>query len=403
MGLPGRGERAAHARLNPESGATALPVGGGYAVYMGAGSPLSQVQGVGLYGPVGDAELERMETFYRERAAPIQLELASLADATLLPLLSRRGYQAVEQTHVLVRPIGGAEPAAMEGSPRDKLAEAGAAEVEVVPIRRDEVATWAESVLRCFFEDPAELPGPLLEGAIAMASIPMVSCWLARVGGRIAGGGAMVMHNRLALICGDGTLPEFRSRGVQTALLRARLEPRPPRRLRPGRHLHPAGQQLAAQRRTPGVSGRLCTDAHGPRVTDHDPTIRARGRKLGPSQRDRRLQRRGPHAGDGSGIGALPAMPGARGPHRGARGRGRHAPRRGRRRDVRPSACSSVIAGLAAHGLQGAAAASLWLGRGMGPAPVAFAAGLDGLSSTCLQLPPAGDRQSVGLADPLPD
>jgi hypothetical protein len=40
----------AQARLDPESGAMALPVGGGYAVFMGVGSPLSQVQGVGLYG-----------------------------------------------------------------------------------------------------------------------------------------------------------------------------------------------------------------------------------------------------------------------------------------------------------------------------------------------------------------
>ena len=109
------------------------------------------------------------------------MELASLADATLLALLSRRGYRAVEQTHVLVRPIGAREPSAIGGvGPRRKQAEAGAAEVEVVPIRPGEVATWAESVLRCFFEDPAELPRPLLEGAIAMASIPTVSCWLAR-------------------------------------------------------------------------------------------------------------------------------------------------------------------------------------------------------------------------------
>jgi GNAT superfamily N-acetyltransferase len=212
----------AQARLNPGSGATALPVGGGYAVFMGAGSPLSQVQGMGLYGPVSEVELERMEAFYRERGAPIQLELASLADATLLRLLSRRGYQAVEQTHVLVRPLGAREPSAMEGLRFDKKTEA--AEVDVVAIRPSEVATWAESVLRCFFEDPAELPRPLLEGAIAMASIPRVSGWLARVGGRIAGGGALVLHNRLALICGDGTLPEFRSQGVQTALLRARLD-----------------------------------------------------------------------------------------------------------------------------------------------------------------------------------
>ena len=59
---------------------------------------------------------------------------------------------------------------------------------------------------------------------MAMGSIPTVSCWLARVDDRIAGGGALVIHDRLALICGDGTLPEFRSQGVQTALLRARLD-----------------------------------------------------------------------------------------------------------------------------------------------------------------------------------
>jgi GNAT superfamily N-acetyltransferase len=216
----------AQARLDPHSDADSLPVGGGYAVFMGAGSPLSQAQGMGLYGPVAEADLERMEDFYRRRGAPVQLELSSLADATLLGLLGRRGYRAVHQTHVLVRPIGAREPSAPAGADRDRdrQAEDRAKDVAVAAVGPGEVATWAESVLRCFFEDPAELPRALLEGAIAMASIRAVSCWLARVGGRIAGGGAMVIHNRLALICGDGTLPEFRSQGVQAALLRARLD-----------------------------------------------------------------------------------------------------------------------------------------------------------------------------------
>jgi GNAT superfamily N-acetyltransferase len=127
---------------------------------------------------------------------------------------------------VLVRPIGAREPSAPAGADRDRdrQAEDRAKDVAVAAVGPGEVATWAESVLRCFFEDPAERPRALLEGAIAMASIRAVSCWLARVGGRIAGGGAMVIHNRLALICGDGTLPEFRSQGVQAALLRARLD-----------------------------------------------------------------------------------------------------------------------------------------------------------------------------------
>jgi hypothetical protein len=242
----------AQARLNPESGASALAIGGGYAVFMGPGSPLSQVQGVGLYGPVGDAEFERMESFYRERGSPVHFELASLADATLLALLSRRGYRAYEQTHVLVRPIGAREPSTVEGSAHDRKADARSTEVEVAPVRPGEVVTWAESVLRCFFPDPAELPRPLLEGAIAMASIPAVSCWLARVGGRIAGGGAMVIHNRLALICGDGTLPEFRSQGVQTALLRARLD-----------RAHRSGCDLAVICTQPGSSSQRNAERQG--------------------------------------------------------------------------------------------------------------------------------------------
>ena len=53
--------------------------------------------------------------------------------------------------------------------------------------------------------------------------VPGVTAWLARADGRPAGGGSLMIHQGLALICGDGTLPDFRHQGVQTALLRARL------------------------------------------------------------------------------------------------------------------------------------------------------------------------------------
>jgi GNAT superfamily N-acetyltransferase len=214
----------AHARLNPKSGATAFPVGGGYAVFMGAGSPLSQVLGLGLYGPVAESEIARMEAFYRKRGAPIHLEVASLAESSLLGLLSRRGYGVQGQTHILVRPIQPVESfqaglANGKSTSEDEIA----AGVQVAPIQPGEVATWARSVLRCFFEGPAEPPAPLFDAALAMGSISTVSCWLARVDDVIAGGGALVIRDRVALICGDGTLPAFHSQGVQTALLRARL------------------------------------------------------------------------------------------------------------------------------------------------------------------------------------
>ncbi len=213
------------ARIDPMSGATALPVGGGYAIFMGAGSPLSQVIGLCLHGPVAESELEQVESLYRDRDTPIQLELSSLADPTLLGLLSSRGYRPAEQTHVLVRPIGPGETDGRRAASRatDRADDAGG-DIAVAPIRPDEVETWAEAVLRCFFPGPQDLPERLKEGAIAMATLPIVSGWLARADGRIAGGGALAVCNGLALICGDGTLPDFRNRGVQAALLRARLE-----------------------------------------------------------------------------------------------------------------------------------------------------------------------------------
>jgi GNAT superfamily N-acetyltransferase len=224
----GKENARAQARLNPKSRATAMPVGGGYAVFMGAGSPLSQAQGLGMYGPVAEVEIERMETFYRERGSPIHLEVTSLADPTLLGLLSRRGYETLEQTHVLVRAIQpvesfGAGPSTSTLADGWSAQEGTTAGPRVTLIRPGEVAAWAQAVLRCFFPAPAEIPAPLFEGAIAMGSIPTVSCWLARVDGQIAGGGALAIRDGLALICGDGTLPTFRSQGVQTALLRARL------------------------------------------------------------------------------------------------------------------------------------------------------------------------------------
>ncbi len=223
---PGWGSRTRRreARLNPKSGATAFPVGGGYAVFMGAGSPLSQVLGLGLYGAVAESEIARMEDFYRKRRASIHLEVSSLAESSLLGLLSRRGYGVQGQTHILVRPIqpGGSFQAGSADEEPTSAAEIST-RLQVAPIHPGEVATWASSVLRCFFEGPAELPAPLYEAALAMGSIPTVSCWLARVNDQIAGGGALVIRDRLALICGDGTLPAFRSHDVPTALLRARL------------------------------------------------------------------------------------------------------------------------------------------------------------------------------------
>ncbi|MGC8639124.1 MAG: GNAT family N-acetyltransferase [Isosphaeraceae bacterium] len=205
-------------KLAPESRADALAVGGGHAVFLGTGSPLSQAQGLGLDGQVSPHDLERLEQFFHDRHTQPRIEVCSMADPSLLVELSLRGYLIAEQTHSLVRQVRG------RSLPRTWGAQAEeSAGVSIVQVQREGLERWVDVVLDCFFQPPATIPPLLREGAIAMGRVPGNTAWLALVDGQPAGGGSLMIHDGLALISGDGTLPGFRLRGVQTALLRARL------------------------------------------------------------------------------------------------------------------------------------------------------------------------------------
>ena len=57
-----------------------------------------------------------------------------------------------------------------------------------------------------------------------MAAVPGLVRYLARRDGAPAGGASLRVSEGVAQLCGAATLPEHRRRGVQTALLAARLE-----------------------------------------------------------------------------------------------------------------------------------------------------------------------------------
>jgi GNAT superfamily N-acetyltransferase len=124
--------------------------------------------------------------------------------------------------------------------------------VEINRVGPDELEHWADVVLRCFFEEPESPPPALREGAIAMSMVPGTTSWLARVGGQPAGGGLLMIHDGLALICGDGTLPSYRHRGVQTLLLQARLA-----------HAAASGCKLAAICTQPGSGSQRNAERQG--------------------------------------------------------------------------------------------------------------------------------------------
>ena len=189
-------------------GSAVLEVAGGCAIFVGAGSPLSQAVGIGLNGPVSVADLDGLAAFYHCRGAPVSIDLCPLADPGLLPALGTRGYRPTEFSNVLAKRLAAAE---IVLTPRVRRALAG---------ERD---LWSHTVGSGFF-DQHELTGEEMDVGRAIFAMPGAMCWLAVAGtGEPAGGGALAVYDGLATLFADSTIPAFRRRGLHYELIAARL------------------------------------------------------------------------------------------------------------------------------------------------------------------------------------
>ncbi|MBA2244922.1 MAG: GNAT family N-acetyltransferase [Gemmatimonadetes bacterium] len=202
----------ARARLQPESGAEWIEVAGAYAMYEGAGSPLTQTFGLGLFDAVMDAEMEALEEFFLQRGAPVFHEVSPLADLELLALLSQRGYQPVEFTSVMFRPIRRdlRLPAASNERIRTRIIEPG------------EEKLWAQTAARGWSES-AELTDFILEMGEISAHATNALCFLAELEGEPVAAGSLNLWEGVALLAGASTIPGARKQGAQRALLESRL------------------------------------------------------------------------------------------------------------------------------------------------------------------------------------
>jgi hypothetical protein len=67
---------AANARgCNNQPGSAMLEVAGGFAIFVGIGSPLTQAVGIGLNGPVSEAEIQQLEQFFHSRGSRVSIDL----------------------------------------------------------------------------------------------------------------------------------------------------------------------------------------------------------------------------------------------------------------------------------------------------------------------------------------
>lgn len=203
------------------------PVGGAAAVYGGPGEPFNKLAGLG-FAPLDEDVLQDVEREFDARQAPLQVEFAVLANPEVATQLARRGYHLVNFEHVLGLELTAA------------VVERAAAEYEAhaangVRVRRaseTDGAAWLHAVATGFAH-PDVFDGPPSHESVApnalarvfedFARIPGLVSYLAEHDAALAGGASLRIIDGLAQLCGAATLPDHRRRGVQSALLRARL------------------------------------------------------------------------------------------------------------------------------------------------------------------------------------
>ena len=199
------------------SDAHVLEVGGGVAAFTEAlfGRKLNHVTGLGMAGAVDEDAFARLEAAYAERGLGVEIDLCPHVDPGLLPLLARRGYAVNAFSNTYARTLVDVPGAAISAS------------IEILQ-GADAAALFVEASVAGFSLQAQQRPRELL---VALARIAQAredtSLFVARVDGQAAGSAGLgVMDTPLGRV-GElyiaSTLPAFRGRGVQAALLQARL------------------------------------------------------------------------------------------------------------------------------------------------------------------------------------
>jgi GNAT superfamily N-acetyltransferase len=183
---------------------------GAYAVFDGVDSPCTQTFGLGIFEELTSATLDTIEAFFARHEAPVFHEVSPFAGPAALALLCQRGYRPMEITSVLYLPVA-------------QATSITPANLSVRVINPDEATLWSEVSTRGWVQDHPEFADLFLDLGAVIAASEHTVCFLAEIDGQPGAAGVLCLHDGVALFGGAATVPEFRRRGLQAALLQARM------------------------------------------------------------------------------------------------------------------------------------------------------------------------------------
>ena len=181
----------AYRTLYPDARTATRRLSGGVAVFTETGSPVNHLVGAGLTEPITDQGLAEVESFFAQFESEFEAWVAPGRD--LAPFLAR-GYPGPTTMRVFARPAVPVD--AIAGTITVERVERGST---------DEAETYGRLAAAAF-------------GSTAPVMIRLFAAFFA-----VPGVARLVIDGDLAEFGGGATLPEFRGRGVQQAMLSHRI------------------------------------------------------------------------------------------------------------------------------------------------------------------------------------
>jgi ribosomal protein S18 acetylase RimI-like enzyme len=193
-----------------------VEIGGGVAAFAERlfGRKLNHVTGLGLAGAIDEDALARLEAAYAARGLGVEIDLCPHADAGALALLGRRGYAVNAFSNTYARTL-------------DDVPARAAGGIEILQGRAAD-ALFVDASVAGFSVQARQRPRELLAALARIAQAREdTTLFVARVDGQVAGSAGLAVmdtpRGRIGELHIASTLPAFRGRGVQAALLQARL------------------------------------------------------------------------------------------------------------------------------------------------------------------------------------
>lgn len=204
--------------LFPSSPIISHTVGGGIAAATLPifGRKLNKIVGFGLHRPVSRHDLLPVEALYSSLGLQTEVVLCPYADPTALTALAEGGYVVDGFVNAYARAL--TDEDLVEGD------EYG--EIEVCRVMEDNFDEFVKSSVAGFASGGR--PRELLETLARIATMRAdTRLYFALIDGKIAGSAGLALmetsKGRVAELYIDSTMPEYRGRGVQVALSKARL------------------------------------------------------------------------------------------------------------------------------------------------------------------------------------